>query len=587
MKQNPTIKNKEAHLRALFEEQMKISKFIARGDKSRGLYFDKNFKFVSRTETEEIANTANIWIDSKDNDGKYEKEGFLRFIYIQFPYKGEPSPIVFRINCDIYPSSFSIISLCYIRDTSIFDSNGICSNSDAIKNDNIVTLDLPDIDESYLFYLISIYTSEYDLGTSMMKRIEYFAKKGEIKINLDTYISFILELGIAEQDEVIEILSRYNYKEHKNNHLVQDLYHLIEKKLSIDVQILKEINTEKTITDYVCDIIKIKNMSKKTKKLLLHNLKSSYGKESKTQVAFEQSMKIPFDKVAPFPRVSDIYDKLNEKIYGMEGVKLRVCEFLAKKELNPDSNNRILCLVGKPGVGKTYFVNVLSNITNLPFYPIAIGGMGDNTQLKGVSKSYQGSEEGGIIKAMIYGEIANPIILLDEIDKISSTYSGGKAAITGALLEILDPNQNKKFNDQFLDIEVDISKIWFIATANYIENIAPPLLDRLEIIEVPSYTHEDKVAIFDKFLFSDAKIDAGIENYNIIFEEAEKMKFIKRYFDPGIRKLAEAIKTICSNIALSIVRKKFTKKSKIIINKKFIDEVLKQHDQKIGIGFEL
>lgn len=579
MKRNPSIKNQIKYFEKIYNKE-NIHKFS-------GLYFDRNFKFKSRSKTEATATDANYWISIDKQDGKDIKQGFLRFVYVQLPLNLKPSNIVYRVNCDLYPGSFSVISLCFLTDFNLFNSKGVCVTDEIKSDENILPIALPDLNGLYLFYLASLYASEYELGPYEKNKLPLLIRKNDNGWVLDTYVNFVLKHNIASQNTVVEILSKFDYKTHKNADIVEMLYALIEDKLSIDTSILKEMNVEKTITDYICEIISIKNISNNGKKQLLHNLKTSIDPTNKSRVAFEQAMKLPFDKLLPFPKVKNISTELENKIHKMDVVKLRVCEFLAKKELNPNSNTRILCLVGEPGVGKTYFANTLSQVTNLPFFSIAIGGMADSTQLKGITRSYQGSEEGGIAKALIYGECSNPIILLDEIDKISNVYSGSKSAITGALLEILDLNQNKRFKDQFLDLEFDISNVWFIATANSTEQISPPLLDRLEIIEVPSYTFEDKIQIFDKFLFSEALIDCGIDKFEIILSQEDKLKFIKKYDEPGIRKLATGIKTVLSNIALKIVTEVIDTSKPIVITTDYINEVLSENKTSATIGFEI
>jgi ATP-dependent Lon protease len=400
----------------------------------------------------------------------------------------------------------------------------------------------------------------------------------------------LLNFGFLNSSKLVELcypLSNGNTSTIKKE-VLSNLTQSIKIKINGSAELLENINEENNIGNMVSKIISTSNLSSKSKKSLLYDIRKSNGKkENLAGQAVLRALEIPFDNYKEFPKVNQIHSKLDSSIYGMADVKKQISEFLAIKELNPKSNNQVICLIGEPGVGKTFFVNELSRICDIPMTSIAMGEMSSSCSLKGITRQMQGSMEGQIARSLVYSNCMNPIILLDEIDKIGGSYSGSKESIIGALLEILDPNQNTKFFEDFLNIEIDISKVWFIATANYLKKISPPLLDRIQIINVPNYDFFDKNSIFENFLFPQSIKQAGLENLNIVIDKDAVQKLIEIHNEPGIRKLAQSVKRICGRIALQIVTKKLNKQNKIVISTELILKIIESSNfDNPKIGFE-
>lgn len=241
-----------------------------------------------------------------------------------------------------------------------------------------------------------------------------------------------------------------------------------------------------------------------------------------------------------------IEKKLNESHYGMDNAKLRIVEYIAVKSISPDINSPILCLVGPPGVGKTTFAESISYALNRNFVKISLGGMSDSSELVGHRRAYIGSNPGKIVSSLIRCESNNPVFLLDEVDKLKKDYKGDPAS---TLLDILDVSQNKRFVDNYIDEEIDLSKILFILTANDISSIPAALLDRLEIIDLTGYTDSEKLLICENYLIPNILKKAGLKNTIIKFETPAIIKIIEEYTnEAGVRELERCISKITRKV---------------------------------------
>ena len=241
-----------------------------------------------------------------------------------------------------------------------------------------------------------------------------------------------------------------------------------------------------------------------------------------------------------------IEKKLNESHYGMDNAKLRIVEYIAVKSISPDINSPILCLVGPPGVGKTTFAESISYALNRNFVKISLGGMSDSSELVGHRRAYIGSNPGKIISSLIRCGSNNPVFLLDEVDKLKKDYKGDPAS---TLLDILDVSQNKRFVDNYIDEEIDLSKILFVLTANDISGIPAALLDRLEIIDLTGYTDSEKLLICENYLIPNILKKAGLKNTVIKFETPAIIKIIEEYTnEAGVRELERCISKITRKV---------------------------------------
>lgn len=248
---------------------------------------------------------------------------------------------------------------------------------------------------------------------------------------------------------------------------------------------------------------------------------------------------------------------LNEDHYGIESVKDRVIEALAVRRLVNHNRGNILCFYGPPGTGKTSVVKSIARALNRKYVRISLGGMHDEAEIRGHRRTYLASMPGKIIKGIKSAGTMNPVFLMDEIDKLSNDYKGDPAS---ALLEVLDPEQNKAFVDNFLDIPFDLSDVLFVTTANDISQIAKPLLDRMELIEMGSYTTEEKEQIAIRYLIPKQLKENGLSQDSVIFRKSAVNDIILNYtLEAGVRGLEQKIAKICRKIVANFGDKKVTK----------------------------
>jgi ATP-dependent Lon protease len=240
--------------------------------------------------------------------------------------------------------------------------------------------------------------------------------------------------------------------------------------------------------------------------------------------------------------------------YGLEKAKERILEFLAVRKLKPAYDGTILCFAGPPGVGKTSMGKSIAKALGRKFYRFSLGGMRDEAEIKGHRRTYIGAMPGKIIQALKRVEVNNPVIMLDEVDKLGKSFQGDPAS---ALLEVLDPEQNATFIDNYLDVPFNLSKVLFIATANYINDIPEPLLDRMEVIEVSGYTQEEKIAIATKWILPKQIEKHGLGKTEFELQKDVLKKLIHDYArEPGVRVLEQLIAKLCRRAALEKVSKK-------------------------------
>lgn len=272
---------------------------------------------------------------------------------------------------------------------------------------------------------------------------------------------------------------------------------------------------------------------------------------------------------------------LNRDHDGLEKVKERIIEYLAVRQMTKSLRGPILCLVGPPGVGKTSLARSVAESLDRTFVRASLGGVRDESEIRGHRRTYVGAMPGRIIQGMKKAGTINPLFLLDEIDKMSNDFRGDPSA---AMLEVLDPEQNNTFSDHYIEEPYDLSNVLFIATANDLSTIPGPLLDRMEVISISGYTEQEKLAIATNHLIPKQREEHGLTKSQIVFKEEAVMDIVRYYTrEAGVRSLERQIATVCRKVTKMIITEE---RKRVTINSKMVVELLGKHRVRHGLASE-
>ncbi len=358
--------------------------------------------------------------------------------------------------------------------------------------------------------------------------------------------------------EKINIDKRINSKVKKQMERAQKEYYLNEKIKAIHHELGRKDDRSDEIEE-LRQKIEEAGMPKETKEKTMQELKrleAMPGVSAEATVSrnyIEWLVSVPWKKATKEIKDIDMAEKiLNEDHYGLEKIKERILEFLAVRQLVKQPKGTILCFVGPPGVGKTSLAKSIARATGRKFVRLSLGGVRDEAEIRGHRRTYIGAFPGQIIQRMKKAGTVNPVFLLDEVDKMSMDFRGDPSA---ALLEVLDPEQNNQFVDHYLDVEYDLSKVMFIATANVTHTIPAPLKDRMEIINLSGYTHLEKLAIGRQFLVPKQRTEQGLEDAKIKFEDTAVEELIDSYTrEAGVRSLEREVGSVLRKIARRVLQ---------------------------------
>jgi len=397
---------------------------------------------------------------------------------------------------------------------------------------------------------------------------------GNVFINLEDKMQILSETNIKKRME--KLVSIMNSERHimeiecKIAGRVKDEMDKHQREYYLREQI-KAINEELGEKDGIlqdCDVYRKKINKIKFEDAVKDKLLKDVDKLSKmsSMSADSSVMRTYLDTVLELPWGVYTKDRLSlknaEKVlesehYGLKDVKERIIDFLAVKHLNKSFNGSILCLVGPPGVGKTSIAKSIAKALNRNYVRISLGGIRDEAEIRGHRKTYVGSMPGRIVNAVKQAKSMNAFILLDEIDKLSTDFKGDPSS---ALLEVLDSEQNFSFRDNFLEIPLDLSKVMFVTTANSLDTISKPLLDRMEVIELSSYTIQEKFEIASRYLVPKQMEKHGLNNNQLKISKDSIFDIINYYTrESGVRNLERQIAELCRKSARKIVENKDTK----------------------------
>ena len=403
---------------------------------------------------------------------------------------------------------------------------------------------------------------KYKDQQELLEELDFWSRYEKLSLKL------VNEMQIMEIKEELQRKVKSQVDKHQKEYLLREQLKVIREELGEDSTFSDADEFEEA-----CSKLDAPEDVKEKLKKEISRFKNTIGSQAENGVIrtyIETILEMPWNKRAEDNTdINYAKEVLEADHYGLEQVKERILEFLAVRTLTQKGESPILCLVGPPGTGKTSIAKSLARSLKKPFVRISLGGVRDEAEIRGHRKTYVGAMPGRIANGIRTAGVKNPVLLLDEIDKVSTDYKGDTFS---ALLEVLDSEQNSKFRDHYLEVPLDLSEVTFITTANTLQTIPRPLLDRMEIIEISSYTENEKLHIAMEHLIPKQLEKHGITNEQLSFSKKAIWKIAHNYTkEAGVRQLEREIGNICRKAAKELLT---TEKEKITVTDRNLHKFL-------------
>ncbi|WLF83165.1 endopeptidase La [Moraxella sp. ZY210820] len=436
-----------------------------------------------------------------------------------------------------------------------------------------------------------ILQSVYFVATRVPLSVETkqeFLEQDNIVAHIDTLSNFLMEQFVEQQlEDEIQDKAKKQIDKNQREYFLNEKLKVIQRELS-GLEDGEEDDIDLTRRLEEADLPQEVRKKAESELRKLKMMPSSSSEASVVRTYLETILETPWNKASKVSiQLAKAEDILNQDHYGLDEVKQRILEYLAVQSRVKKIKGPVLCLVGPPGVGKTSLGESIAKATGREFVRMALGGVRDEAEIRGHRRTYIGAMPGKIVQSLSKVGVKNPLFLLDEIDKMAQDYRGDPAS---ALLEVLDPSQNHKFNDHYLDLDLDLSEVMFVCTANSM-NIPEALLDRMEVIRLSGYTEDEKVNIAERYLVPRAIKDNGLRERELNIESEALRDIVRRYTrEAGVRNLQREISKISRKVVKEAVLKK-SKNLEVVINKENLDDYLGvykfdygQAEQKAQVG---
>lgn len=403
---------------------------------------------------------------------------------------------------------------------------------------------------------------KYKDQQELLEELDFWSRYEKLSLKL------VNEMQIMEIKEELQRKVKSKVDKHQKEYLLREQLKVIREELGEDTTFSDADEFEEA-----CSKLDAPEEVKEKLHKEIGRFKNTIGSQAENGVIrtyIETILEMPWNKRAEDNTdINYAKEVLEADHYGLEQVKERILEFLAVRTLTQKGESPILCLVGPPGTGKTSIAKSLARSLKKPFVRISLGGVRDEAEIRGHRKTYVGAMPGRIANGIRTAGVKNPVLLLDEIDKVSTDYKGDTFS---ALLEVLDSEQNSKFRDHYLEVPLDLSEVTFITTANTLQTIPRPLLDRMEIIEITSYTENEKLHIAMEHLIPKQLEKHGITNEQLSFSKKAIWKIAHNYTkEAGVRQLEREIENICRKAAKELLT---TEKEKITVTDRNLHKFL-------------